>query len=135
MRNGDGIHAKYIPGTYRTLANKGNDYLMDREAQKQNKTFSGIEGIAAQDFSLQESMGDIADRTKERLGTSDAAIILARRRLLAALDTMEDEVLPGIDVADQRVRSTSMLLPKDVPFHEGANQAVQVVPGTDFVSI
>ncbi len=43
MRNGDGIHAKYIPGTYRTLANKDNDYLMDREAQKQKKTFSGIE--------------------------------------------------------------------------------------------
>jgi phthalate 4,5-dioxygenase oxygenase subunit len=135
MRNGDGIHAKYIPGTYRTLANKTNDYLMDREAQRQKKSFSGIEGIAAQDFSLQESMGSIADRTKERLGTSDAAIILARRRLLAALDHLDDATLPGMAVEDQRVRSTSVLLPKETPFHEGARDALVVVEGENFVSI
>lgn len=135
MRNGDGIHAKYIPGTYRTLANKDNDYLMDREAQKQKKTFSGIEGIAAQDFSLQESMGAICDRTKERLGTSDAGIILARRRLLAALEELEAETLPGLQPEHQRVRSTSVLLPKATPFQEGAEDALRMVEGEDFVSI
>jgi len=135
MRNGDGIHAKYIPGTYRTLANKDNDYLMDREAQKQKKTFSGIEGIAAQDFSLQESMGAICDRTKERLGTSDAGIILARRRLLAALEELEAETLPGLNPEHQRVRSTSVLLPKATPFQEGAEDALRMVEGEDFVSI
>ncbi|MDV7085652.1 Rieske 2Fe-2S domain-containing protein [Rhodococcus opacus] len=135
MRNGDGIHAKYIPGTYRTLANKDNDYLMDREAQKQRKTFSGIEGIAAQDFSLQESMGEICDRTKERLGTSDAGIILARRRLLGALEELEAGTLPGMSPAHQRVRSTSVLLPKATPFKEGAEDALRMVEGEDFVSI
>ncbi|UTM45739.1 Rieske 2Fe-2S domain-containing protein [Glutamicibacter mysorens] len=135
MKEGDGIHAKYIPGTYRTLANKDNDYLMDRQAQKDKKSFSGIEGIAAQDFSLQESMGDIADRTKERLGTSDAAIILARRRLIAALDYEEGETLPGIKAEHQAVRSTSMLLPKDVPFVEGTAEATKVTPGENFVSV
>ena len=49
------------------LANKHNDYLMDRAAQKAGPTFSGIEGIGMQDASLQESMGPIADRTKENL--------------------------------------------------------------------
>ncbi len=33
MKAGKGVHCKYVPGTYRPLANKDNDYLMDREAQ------------------------------------------------------------------------------------------------------
>ncbi|WP_072689916.1 Rieske 2Fe-2S domain-containing protein [Rhodococcus marinonascens] len=136
MHHGDGIHARCIPGTYRPLANKSNDYLMDREAQRQKKTFSGVEGIAAQDFSLQESMGPICDRTQERLGTSDAGIILARRRLLGALELLENEnSLPGAAVEHQRVRSTSVLLPKSTPFTEGTEEALRMVEGTDFVSI
>lgn len=137
MRDGHGIHVKYIPGTYRTLANKGNDYLIDRQAQADRKTFSGVEGISMQDASLQESMGVICDRTKERLGTSDAGIILARRRLLAALEQLDegDGALPGVDPEHQRVRSTSVLLPTSVPFHEGAADALKAVAGQDFVSI
>ena len=57
MLDGKGIHVAYIPGTYRPLANKDNDYLMDRQAQKTGDRYSGIEGIAMQDASLQESMG------------------------------------------------------------------------------
>ena len=34
MRDGKGIHVRYVPGTYRPLANKDNDYLIDRAAQK-----------------------------------------------------------------------------------------------------
>ena len=49
MKDGKGIHVKYVPGTYRPLANKDNDYLMNREAQKAGRTFSGIEGIGMQD--------------------------------------------------------------------------------------
>jgi hypothetical protein len=29
---GQGIHVKYVPGTFRPLGNKDNDYLIDREA-------------------------------------------------------------------------------------------------------
>ncbi|MBW0102711.1 Rieske 2Fe-2S domain-containing protein [Pseudonocardia sp. KRD291] len=137
MRRGDGIHSRNIPGTYRTVANRGNDYLVDRKAQREKRSFSGVEGIAAQDFSLQESMGPIVDRTKERLGTSDAAIILARRRLLAAAeDAAEDTAdLPGESAEHHRVRSASVLLPKSVPFQDGAQEALTVKPGEDFVSI
>src|SRR5258707_10432556 len=68
MREGKGIHAATIPGTnFIPTANKTNDYLMDREAQKAGRTYSGVEGIAIQDSSLQESMGPIVDRTKENL--------------------------------------------------------------------
>jgi phenylpropionate dioxygenase-like ring-hydroxylating dioxygenase large terminal subunit len=139
MRDGHGIHVKYVPGTFRTLANKSNDYLIDRQAQAERKTFSGVEGISMQDASLQESMGTICNRSKERLGTSDAAIILARRRLIAALEQLDEgdsaQSLPGVDPEHQRVRSTSLLLPTSVPFQEGAAEALKAVPGQDFVSI
>ena len=52
MKDGKGIHVKYMPGTFIPLANKTNDYLMDRAAQKAGVHFSGIEGIAMQDASL-----------------------------------------------------------------------------------
>jgi hypothetical protein len=136
MRAGDGIHVKYVPGTYRPLANRDNDFLIDRQAQKEMRSFSGVEGISMQDASLQESMGTICDRTKERLGTSDAAIILARRRLLAALEELDTtDMLPGADPEHQRVRSTSIILPSTVPFQEGAKEALIASPGQDFVSI
>src|SRR4051812_49346872 len=54
MKDGKGIHVRYVPGTYRPLANKDNDYLMDRDAQKAGISYSGVEGIAMQDASLQE---------------------------------------------------------------------------------
>lgn len=135
MRNGDGIHVKYVPGTFDPIANRENDYLMDRDAQRRKESFSGIAGISAQDFSLQESMGTICDRTKERLGTSDAGIILARRRLLGALEDAQEGDVPGLQTEHQRVRSTSVLLPKEVPFQEGAREALIAKPGEDFISI
>ncbi len=84
MKDGAGVHVKYVPGTYRPLANKDNDYLMDREAQKRGDTYSGVEGIAMQDASLQESMGPIVDRSKENLVSTDNGIIMARHRLRKA---------------------------------------------------
>lgn len=135
LEGGDGIHVKYKPGTYDPQASKENDYLMDRGAQRRKESFSGIAGIAAQDFSLQESMGVVADRTKERLGTSDAGIILARRSLLAALEDRDSDELPGLDPEHTHVRSTSILLPKEVPFQEGAQDVLVVKDGEDFYSI
>ena len=82
---------KYIPGTYRPLANKDNDYLMDRTAQKAGKTFSGVAGFAIQDASLQESMGPICDRTKENLVSTDNGIIMARHRLMRAARELVDK--------------------------------------------
>ena len=82
MRDGKGIHVKCIPGTFRPLANKDNDYLIDRAAQKAGRSYSGVEGFGMQDASIQESMGPIVDRTKENLVSTDNGIIMARHRLL-----------------------------------------------------
>ena len=49
MKAGFGVHNQYVPGTFRPLQNKDNDYLMDRDAQRRGDSFSGISGIAMQD--------------------------------------------------------------------------------------
>ena len=131
MRDGKGIHVKYVPGTFRPLANKDNDYLIDRAAQKAGRTYSGVDGIAMQDASLQESMGPVVDRTKENLVNTDNGIIMARHRLLrAAKAFVEKGVMPpGIDPEHQKVRSVAIVLPADVPYKEGAKEALKAKPG------
>src|SRR5262249_61883180 len=76
MQEGKGIHCPYVPGTFRPLANKDNDYLIDRSAQKEKRAYSGVFGIAMQDASLQESMGPIQDHAKEKLLPTDRAIVM-----------------------------------------------------------
>jgi nitrite reductase/ring-hydroxylating ferredoxin subunit len=136
MKGGAGIHVKYVPGTFSPLANKRNDYLMDRAGQKAGITFSGIEGIAMQDASLQESMGPIQDRTREHLCSTDNGIIMARRGLLkAAKAAREGKPIPGLTAASQRVRSCSIELPYAVPYKEGAKHGLFAPPDTDPVTV
>ena len=115
-----------MPGTFRPLANKDNDYLMDRAAQKAGKTYSGVEGFAMQDASLQESMGPIVDRTKENLVSTDNGIIMARQRLMRAAKALVEKGVtpPGVEPAHQRVRSASVVLPPDQPFKDAAREAL-----------
>ena len=74
-----------IDGEHRKRRNRDVDWLIDRAVQK-SETYSGIDGINNQDHAVQESMGPIVDRTKENLGTTDAAVIATRRILLAAAE-------------------------------------------------
>jgi hypothetical protein len=137
MRAGKGIHAKVIPGTFRAVANKDNDYLIDRAAQKAGRTYSGVEGFAMQDSSLQESMGPIVDRTKETLVSTDSGIILARQRLLRAVKAFVETgaTPPGVDTVHQRVRSAAVVLPPDQPFKDGAREAMIAHPGVAPASV
>ena len=137
MRDGMGIHVKYVPGTYRPLANKDNDYLMDREAQRAGRTYSGVEGFAMQDASLQESMGPIVDRTKETLVSTDSGIIMARQRLLRAIKAFTESgtIPPGVDLDHQKVRSAAVLLPPDQPFKDAAREALIAHPGVAPASV
>ena len=120
-----------MPGTFRPLANKDNDYLIDRAAQKAGKTYSGVAGFAMQDASLQESMGPICDRTKENLVSTDNGIIMARHRLMRAAKALVDKGVtpPGVDPAHQQVRSGSVVLPPDQAFKDGAKEALYGKPG------
>jgi phenylpropionate dioxygenase-like ring-hydroxylating dioxygenase large terminal subunit len=136
MRDGKGIHAK-VDRNYRAVANKDNDYLIDRAAQKAGRTYSGVEGFAMQDASVQESMGPIVDRTKETLVSTDSGIIMARQRLLRAIKALaEDGVAPpGVALDHQRVRSAAVILPPDQPFKDAARESLIVQPGVAPASV
>jgi phthalate 4,5-dioxygenase len=79
----------FIEGSYRLRRNLSNDYLIDRELQR-TRTYTGIIGLNTQDYAVQEGMGPILDRSKEHLGSSDKAIIAARRLLREALDDIAE---------------------------------------------
>ncbi len=135
MRRGGGIHSVLIPGTFRPAANKDNNYLLDRDKQRFDN-FTGIDSIATQDCAVQESMGVIYDRSKEHLGVSDTAIIAARRRLLKAVREHErGGEPPALDGEQYRVRSFSTILPKDVPWVEGAKDGLVARPGVFLASV
>ncbi len=137
MEEGQGIHVAYEPGTYRPLANRDNDYLIDRAAQKAGRTYSGVAGIAMQDASLQESMGPIVDRSKENLVSTDNGIIMARRRLREAALALKDNGVtpPGVDPAHHRVRSVSAVLPPDEVFQEACSEELTARPGVAQASV
>jgi hypothetical protein len=136
MREGQGIFVKASPPLYRARANKDNDYLIDRAAQKAGKTFSGVRGISAQDAAVQESMGLIQDRTKERLVSTDNAIIMARQRLMkAALNLQQGIAPPALDPETHKVRSASLVLPKQAVFQEATKEALRARPHVPPVSI
>ncbi|MDX6481018.1 MAG: phthalate 4,5-dioxygenase [Gaiellaceae bacterium] len=137
MKDGHGVHSRNIPGTYRPEDNKDNDYLMDRDAQRRGETFSGVRGIAQQDASLQESMGPIVDRTKERLVSSDTGIIKARQKLRKAVEALRDGNVtpPGVDTAHHRVRSAAIVLPQEESFIESCGDELTARPGIAHTSV
>jgi phenylpropionate dioxygenase-like ring-hydroxylating dioxygenase large terminal subunit len=137
MKDGHGVHSRNIPGTYRPQENKDVDYLMDREAQKRGETFSGVRGIAQQDASLQESMGPIVDRTKERLVSSDTGIIKARQKLRKAVEALRDDGVtpPGVDPEHHRIRSAAIVLPQEESFIESARETLAARPGVAHTSV
>jgi phenylpropionate dioxygenase-like ring-hydroxylating dioxygenase large terminal subunit len=88
-------------GRWRMAENEANDWGLDREAQRSNAIYSGIDGIHLQDQAITESMGPIVDHTFEHLGPSDQMITRTRRRLLRAARALRDDgtVPPGVEDA------------------------------------
>jgi phthalate 4,5-dioxygenase len=136
MRHGGGIHVELMPGSFRPVINKDNDYMMDRAAQKDGRTYSGVRGIAMQDASVQESMGPIQDRSKENLVSTDNAIIMARHRLRqAALAVPGGATPPGLATADHRVRSATFVLPAGIAFEDARRDDLKARDGIPQTSI
>lgn len=106
--------------------NASNDYLQDRALMREGH-FTGIPGIPNQDIAMWESMGSIADRTQERLGASDIAIVQFRRLMLDAVEAFEENgrtigrIEPHIPLA--KLRSYQGIVSKTVPWRTlGASQ-------------
>ena len=99
--------------------------------------FSGVEGIGMQDASLQESMGPLCDRTKENLVGTDNGIIMARHRLQRAAKALADKgtIPPGVDPEHHKVRQAALLLKHDMPFKDGAKEALKAKQGVRQTSV
>ena len=134
---GKGAHVcDYLPATsepygdIRTAANRDNDYWMDWEAHR-TRMFCGIPGFGVQDQAVQESQGEIVDRSQERLGSSDTAIIQVRRRMMTAARALRDHgtPAPGANPRSFLVRSTSVVLAPGESWIEGAMARMVVKAG------
>lgn len=113
---------------FRSAANRDNDYFLDYEAQR-TRLFSGIPPVKPQDLAMTEGMGPILDRTIEHLGTTDAAIIQMRTRVLNAVKALRDHgtTPPCVDDPEAyAVRSASAILPKDQNWFDANRELLRV---------
>jgi phthalate 4,5-dioxygenase oxygenase subunit len=123
------VHSEVMDdGSYRPLISADSDYGIDRLRQRRY-TSTGIEGIGMQDTAVQESMGTIVDRSRENLGSGDAAIVSFRKSLLNLASQMESAGV--LDVAHHpewyRVRSTAAILDHGIDFQTGTSAFTKVV--------
>lgn len=73
---------------YSSLRTLDNHFKQDRQAMKAGN-FTGITGFPNQDAAMWVTMGPIADRTHDRLGASDLAIVEFRKQMLEAVRAFE----------------------------------------------
>jgi hypothetical protein len=137
LRGGQGIHVEYEePGSFVPKANRDNDYLIDRKAQREKRSYSGVFGFSAQDYSMQESMGPIQNHEAENLLPTDKAIVMARRMLV---DAAEGHAAgcepPALGASAHRVRAAGVLLERSSDplawakehLHDGLDRPVQSI--------
>jgi phthalate 4,5-dioxygenase oxygenase subunit len=90
-----------LDAQFRKIRTRDNHYLQDRTAMKLGD-FTGIRGIPNQDIAMWEGMGAIADRSKERLGASDIAVVEFRRLMVDAARKMRDGG-PALGTTEPRI--------------------------------
>jgi nitrite reductase/ring-hydroxylating ferredoxin subunit len=83
----------YVIDICRDVRHADNDYLIDREMQR-TQNYTGIDVVRTQDTAVTESMGGIVDRSEEHLGTTDAAVIAARRYLIKMARDLQNGIEP-----------------------------------------
>jgi hypothetical protein len=111
-------------GRFRNAANGSNDFLIDRDRQRNGggiPGFTGVEGILNQDSVATWSMEPIYDRTQEHLGSTDAMIIRVRRRLIDAARALAEQgtIPPGVDQPRAyELRAGSIVLPEGADWLE-----------------
>jgi phthalate 4,5-dioxygenase len=105
---GPDLDANYAP-----LRNRGNRFWQDREAMKAGN-FTGITGFPNQDIAMWVTMGPIADRTHERLGASDMAVVEFRKQMLEAVRAFQAGE-PAIGTGALRIPSSVVAFQAIVP--------------------
>ena len=121
-KGGYGQFAELGPN-YIPVRNRGNDYLIDRKAQK-TVSFTGVRGIAEQDTLAQESQGLIADRTKEHLTATDVGVVHFRRLMIREAKALLNGKEPAAAQRPEsyRLRSGGAVLSSELSFEEVMKQ-------------
>ncbi|MCP3024528.1 Rieske 2Fe-2S domain-containing protein [Cupriavidus basilensis] len=99
---------------YRPLRNTENRFWQDRQAMKAGN-FTGISGFPNQDVAMWLTMGPIADRTHDRLGASDLAIVEFRKQMLDAVKAFQagsDAIGTGANMIAPNVCAFQAVVPK-----------------------
>jgi phthalate 4,5-dioxygenase oxygenase subunit len=89
--------------------------------------YTGIQGIPNQDMAMWVSMGPVVDRTHDRLGASDMAIVEFRQRMLKAVRDFMAGELPigtGANTVPREVCSYQAIVPKTTDWRSFAGQPV-----------
>jgi phthalate 4,5-dioxygenase oxygenase subunit len=94
--------------------------------------FTGITGFPNQDIAMWVTMGPIADRTQDRLGASDLAVVEFRRQMVAAVRDFVGGK-PAIGTGDlaipAKVCSFQAIVPKTVDWKAYDVRPVWETPG------
>jgi phthalate 4,5-dioxygenase oxygenase subunit len=102
------------------LRNHENRFWQDRQAMKAGN-FTGITGFPNQDVAMWVTMGPIADRTKDRLGASDLAVVEFRKQMLDAVRSFEagaPAIGTGSSAIPTEVCSYQRVIPKAQDWRE-----------------
>jgi phthalate 4,5-dioxygenase len=104
----DILHLRVDPETFLPVANIHNDYLIDRKSQA-TETMTGIPGLRLQDVAVQEDQdGPIAPRHLEKLGSTDLAIVMMRRKLLTTVKALQSGTEPPQPSAHESFKCRSV---------------------------
>lgn len=98
---------------YRPLRNRDNAFWQDRAAMKAGN-FTGITGFPNQDIAMWVTMGPIADRSHDRLGASDLAVVEFRKQMLEAVRDFQAGK-PAIGTAEARIPASICAFQSIVP--------------------
>lgn len=105
---------------YRPLRNVENRFWQDRQAMKAGN-FTGIKGFPNQDIAMWVTMGPIANRSDDRLGASDLAIVEFRRQMLEAVQEFS-RGKPAIGTGDKQIPVTvcsfQAIVPKNIDWRD-----------------
>ena len=135
-----GERAKYEKGGYGQFAelgpdyvpvrNRNNDYLIDRQAQKE-RSYTGIVGVSEQDMMAQESQGRIADRSKEHLTASDVGVVHFRRLMLREARALAAGTEPAAAGKPEayRLRSGGAVFPINLSFEQVMKERFGTITG------
>ena len=88
------------------IRQRSNLYMQDRAAMRAGN-FTGIAGIPNQDIVMWESMGPIGNRSQEKVGSSDVAVVAFRRLMVEAARAVQNGE-PAIGTTEPHILQASI---------------------------